>query len=102
MDLKEALAAVVGPEHVDPAGDRHLQDITENPPGQADFVVRPGTAEEVQALVRLSHERRVPLTPVVAGYNVAGLAIPRAGGVVLDLTRMDRVIEVDHDAMYVL
>ena len=32
MDLKSALAAIVGPEHVDPAGDRHLQDITENPP----------------------------------------------------------------------
>ena len=102
MDLKDALAAVVGTEHVDPAGDRHLQDVTENPPGQAEFVVRAGTAEEVQALVRLSHERGVALTPVVAGYNVAGLTIPRAGGVVLDLTRMDRIVELDHDAMYVL
>src|SRR5438105_13411628 len=96
IDLKEALAAVVGSEHVDPAGDRHLQDITENPPGQADFVVRPASAEEVEALVRLAHQRGVPLTPVVAGYNVAGLAIPRAGGVVVDLTRMHRIIAVEH------
>src|SRR5438552_4164094 len=102
VDLKDALVAIVGAEHVDPTVDDYLTDVTENPAGKADFVVRPGTAEEVQALVRLAHERSVPLTPVVAGYNVAGLAIPRGGGVVVDLTRMNRIIEVDHDAMYVL
>jgi FAD/FMN-containing dehydrogenase len=101
-ELKDALAAIVGPEFVDPAGDKHLQDITENPPGHADFVVRPSTAQEVQALVALTHERRIPVTPVVAGYNVAGLAIPRDGGIVLDLTRMDGILELDRDAMYIV
>src|SRR5207248_6084540 len=42
------------------------------------------------------------LTPVIAGYNVAGLAIPREGGVVLDLTRMDGILELDREAMYVV
>src|SRR5438309_10090102 len=102
MDLKDALSAVAGPEHADPAGDRPRQGITENPPGHADFVVRPGSAEEVQELVRLARSSGVPLTPVVAGYNVAGLAIPRKGGVVVDFGRMNRILEVDHDAMYVL
>ena len=102
MELKDALAAVVGPTHVDPAGDRHLQDVTENPPGHADFVVRPETAEELRALVVLAHERGIPITPVVAGYNVAGIAIPRQGGVVLDLTRMDAIVELDREAMYVV
>ena len=54
MELKDALAAIVGPTHVDPAGDRHLQDVTENPPGHADFVVRPKTADEVRSLVLLA------------------------------------------------
>src|SRR4051812_48079169 len=101
MELKDALAAIVGAEHVEAAGDDYLRDITENPPGQADFVVRPRTAEEVRLLVTLAHERRLPLTPVVAGYNVAGLAIPRQGGVVVDLTRMTS-IELDREAMYVV
>jgi FAD/FMN-containing dehydrogenase len=101
-ELKDALTAIVGSEHVDPAGDEHLQDITENPPGHADFVVRPGSAEEVRRLVVLSHQRKIPLTPVVAGYNVAGLTIPRNGGVVLDLKRMDAIVELDRDAMYVV
>jgi glycolate oxidase len=102
VELKEALAAVVGAEYVDPAGDSHLQDVTENPPGHAEFVVRPRTADEVRALLLLAHERRIPITPVVAGYNVAGLAIPRHGGVVLDLTRMNAIVELDREAMYVV
>jgi len=102
MELKDALAAVVGPTHVDPAGDRHLQDVTENPPGHADFVVRPKTADEVRSLVLLANERNIAITPVVAGYNVAGLAIPRDGGIVLDLTRMDAIVELDREAMYVV
>ena len=102
MELKEALAAIVGPEYVDPAGDRHLEDVTENPPGHAEFVVRPRTTEDVRALVLLANARRLPITPVVAGYNVAGLAIPREGGVVVDFTRMDAILELDREAMYVV
>src|SRR4051794_2150457 len=101
MELKDALSAIVGTEHVDPAGDDHLQDITENPPGHAEFVVRPRTADEVRRLVELTLQRRIALTPVVAGYNVAGLAIPREGGVVVDLTRMT-TIELDREAMYIV
>ncbi|MBV8986104.1 MAG: FAD-dependent oxidoreductase, partial [Acidimicrobiia bacterium] len=102
MELKDALAAIVGPTHVDPAGDRHLQDVTENPPGHAEFVVRPETTAEVREVIVLAAERGTPITPVVAGYNVAGLAIPRNGGVVLDLTRMNEIVELDREAMYVV
>ncbi|MBV9284874.1 MAG: FAD-binding oxidoreductase [Acidimicrobiia bacterium] len=102
MELKDALAAIVGPTHVDPAGDRHLQDVTENPPGHAEFVVRPETTAEVREVIVLAAERGIPITPVVAGYNVAGLAIPRNGGVVLDLTRMNEIVELDREAMYVV
>ncbi len=65
-------------------------------------MVRPGTADEVQAVLAWAHARHVNVTPVVAGYNVAGLAIPRAGGIVLDLGRLDRVVELDHDTMTVV
>ena len=82
--------------------DRYLTDVTEQPEGRADVVVRPSTAEEVRDVVVLAAERGVPVTPIVAGYNVAGLAIPRNGGIVLDLTRMREVVELDRDAMYVV
>jgi FAD/FMN-containing dehydrogenase len=100
--LAQALVEVVGPEHVQRDVTPFLTDVTEAPPGHADVVVRPATADEVVAVIRIVHERGLPVTPVVAGYNVAGLAIPRRGGVVLDLTRLDRIIEVDRESMYVV
>src|SRR5437870_4081874 len=100
--LPAALARIVGPEHVGRDVGRYVTDVTEQPRGRADVVVRPRTADEVVAVMRLADERQLPVTPIVAGYNVAGIAIPRQGGIVLDLTRLNRVLEVDHDAMYVL
>ena len=100
--LVDALAALVGDRNVDGDTTRYLTDLTEAPPGEADVVVRPATTAEVQAVLQLAAERHLAVTPIVAGYNVAGIAIPRHGGIVLDLTRMDRIVDVDRDAMYVI
>ena len=100
--LGQALAEIVGPAHVDRQVERYLTDVTEAPPGYADVVVRPETADQVRAVLLVAGERRLPVTPVVAGYNVAGLTIPRQGGIVLDLTRLNRIVELDRDAMYVV
>ena len=98
----DELRAVVGADHVDSAVEPYLHDITEQPGGRADVVVRPRTHDEVVAVMQVAAAAGAPVTPIVAGYNVAGLAIPRNGGIVLDLTRMDAIVEVDRDAMYVV
>ncbi|MEY2437499.1 MAG: glycolate oxidase [Acidimicrobiaceae bacterium] len=93
------LAAVVGEAHVvvgDGVGP-WLDDITEHPAGAAECVVSPGSTDEVVGVVCVAATHGVSITPVVAGYNVAGIAIPH-GGLVLDLKRLDH-IEVDRDAM---
>ncbi len=61
----------------------------------ADLVVRPGTTAQVAALVRLCHDARIPLTPRGAGTGYTGGAVPTAGGVVLALDRLDRILEID-------
>lgn len=99
--LEPALAAIVGAEHVTAEVEPWLQDCTESPRGSAGLVVRPGSADEVRAVVLTTAAHGTSLTPVVAGKNVAGIAIPR-GGVVLDLTRLNRILDVDRDAMYAL
>ena len=72
------MAALVGADHVhDPAD--WLEDITEHPPGKADLTVAPGTRDEVVAVMRWAAAEGVAVTPVVAGYNVAGIAIPQGG-----------------------
>jgi FAD/FMN-containing dehydrogenase len=94
--VRDALAAIVGDAHVhDPAD--WLEDITEHPRGHAELTVTPGTREEVVAILLWAAEVGVAITPVVAGYNVAGIAIPQ-GGIVLDLKRLDR-LEIDADTM---
>ena len=57
----------------------------------------PGSVEEVQAIVRLANEHRTPLWPISRGKNLGyGAGAPRMPGtIVLDLGRMDRIVELD-------
>jgi D-lactate dehydrogenase (quinone) len=60
-------------------------------------VVFPLTAEEVQAVVRLCHEHRMPVVPRGRGTGTAGGSVPEAGGIALSLERMNRIIKLDPD-----
>jgi 4-cresol dehydrogenase (hydroxylating) len=70
----------------------------------ASAAVAPQTAEQVQAVVRAANARRVPLYPISTGRNLAygGSAPVYSGSVVLDLKRMNRVIEVNERSAYAL
>jgi glycolate oxidase len=81
----------------------YASDMTENSPHQPDFVVMPETVEEVQQIIQLANERLVPLVPFVTGQNVGGLTIPQVdGAVIVDLKRMDKIIDVDEEGMYIV
>lgn len=58
-------------------------------------VVLPDTAEQVAAIVRLCNRERVPFTPRGAGTNLSGGSVPAKGGVVISLSRMNRLLEID-------
>lgn len=77
----------------------YADDLTEEEPVPPAVVVLPETTAEVQAIVRAAARDRVPLTIRVTGSNVAGLAVPVPGGAVVDLSRMDRVVDLDRDEM---
>ena len=61
------------------------------------LVLFPEHTDEVLEIVRLCAEHRVPLTPRGGGSGLTGGAIPVAGGVVLSLDRMNRIVEVDQE-----
>jgi FAD/FMN-containing dehydrogenase len=65
-------------------------------------VVYPTTTEEIVALVKLAGEIGASITPRVANTNVGGLAVAAPGGIIADLTRMNRIIEVDADDMFAI
>jgi glycolate oxidase len=60
-----------------------------------DLVVLPGSIEEVQAVVKLANEYKVPFTPRGAGTGLSGGCTTVVGGISLVLTRMNKVLEVD-------
>jgi glycolate oxidase len=62
------------------------------------LVVLPETTEQVQAVVRACHAAGVPFVARGAGTGLSGGALPVADGVVIALTRMNRILDVDLDA----
>lgn len=60
-----------------------------------DIIVRPDGTSEVQAIVKFAAEHRVPLYPRGAGTGLSGGSVPVKGGIVMDLTRMNRILEID-------
>jgi len=69
------------------------------PAGQAAAGVRATTEAEVAHVVRVCAQLRVPVVPRGAGTGLAGGANAVDGCVVLDLARMDQVLEIDRDNM---
>lgn len=63
--------------------------------GMPDAVVYPESTDEVVELVNFARERRIPLVPRGGGSGLSGGAVPVAGGIVVAMERMNRVIEID-------
>lgn len=64
---------------------------------QPDVVVRPTATEHVSKILRLANRRRIPVTPRGAGTSAAGSPLAVAGGILLDMSAMDRVLSIDLD-----
>jgi glycolate dehydrogenase FAD-linked subunit len=60
-----------------------------------DAAVWATTTEKVSAILKLANEERFPVIARGAGTSLAGLAVPEKGGVVLDLGRMNKIIEIN-------
>ncbi|CAI8969235.1 p-cresol methylhydroxylase [Pseudomonas jessenii] len=107
----QAFAGVVGKEWVFvededlfPYRDSYspLRDTPED--RSASAAVAPGSVEEVQAVVRIADKHRIPLYTISTGKNLGygGSAPNHGGSVVLDLKRMNRIIEVNESNGYAI
>ena len=70
----------------------------------ASAAVAPDGVEQVQAVVRIANEYKIPIYPVSTGKNLGygGSAPVFSGSVVLDLKRMNRILEVNEESAYAL
>ncbi len=68
-------------------------------PALPDAVVHAAGDEDVAAALRLASEHGVPVVPRGGGSGVMGAAVPYAGGIVVDVSGMDRIVEVDEESL---
>jgi glycolate oxidase len=95
--LIKEIAGLVGPEHLLTSPEdcwTYAYDATDQA-RMPEAVVFPGSAAEISQILRLANEHRFPVTPRGAGSGRSGGAVPIAGGVVLVLTRLNRILEID-------
>jgi glycolate oxidase len=96
-ELKARILEIVDPDAVlDKPDDLRLYEYDGSvDKGRPDLVVFPRKVEEVAAIVRCAHERRVPVVGRGAGTGLSGGVIPRQGGVMIGFARMNRILEID-------
>lgn len=73
----------------------YAHDETENLHFLPGVVIKPRTAEEISAIMKLCNEHRIPVTPRGAGTGLSGGALPQFGGVLLSMERMNSILEID-------
>ncbi|MFN3446194.1 MAG: FAD-binding oxidoreductase [Bacteroidia bacterium] len=73
----------------------YAQDHTEDLYHMPEVVVKPKTAEEVAAIVKVCYEHHIPITPRGAGTGLSGGALPVYGGVVIAMSRMNQILDID-------
>jgi len=88
-------AEALEPFSHDEIPDRHYRSMPE-------AVVRPGSADEICAIMKLANTERIPVTPRGAGSGLSGGAVPVHRGIVLSIERLNRVLEVDATNMVIV
>ncbi len=104
-DVLKALEEIVGKEFV--SGQPEEQYIYSMDPGtmepcKPDFVVMPGTTDDVSKIMKLANQHEVPVVPMGAGLVLSGLTRALKGGIILDMKRMNKILEVNEISRYVL
>lgn len=60
-----------------------------------DYVVFAEDVHEVEDILKAANETKIPVVPVSSGMNLRGAAIPKEGGIILDLSRMNKIGEIN-------
>ena len=79
--------------------EEYLTDALGRRRGTAEALVFPLSTQEVSGVLRYAHAHRIAVTPRGAGTNLVGSTVPVKGGIILNLSRMNRVLELDEDTM---
>jgi glycolate oxidase len=62
-----------------------------------DIVIQTISADEVSKVMKYAYENNIPVTPRGSGTGLVGAAVPLKGGIVIDLSRMTKILELDEE-----
>jgi glycolate oxidase len=97
-EIIEALIKVIGKEYVhtdDEFLNSYGRDETENLLYKPAVVVRPRTAQEISAIIKIANIENIPVTPRGAGTGLSGGALAIYGGICLSMERFNKILEID-------
>jgi glycolate oxidase len=102
-ELIKKLADIVGSRFVSAAAEeRYIYSMDQGtmPPSEPDAVVMPRNTEEVRQVILLANELKTPVVPMGGGLVLSGLTRALKGGIIVDMKRMNRIIEVNPKSRY--
>jgi FAD/FMN-containing dehydrogenase len=98
MTLKKELASILGSEYVSDDPDtleRYSKDYSFVQQRRPSCVAYPQNRDEVQAIVKYANKRLTAVIPRSSQVSFYGAGIPSQGGIIVDLTRMNKILNVD-------
>jgi FAD/FMN-containing dehydrogenase len=100
MISKDELAKIVGKENASDDAAILLQYSSDHslvPLGAPEVVAWPTSSEQVSKILKLANKNNAPVVPVSSKEHFNGGAIPKQGGIIMDLSRMNKIQEIDND-----
>ena len=97
-DITNQLVSIVGESFAVLDEERRYDyghDETEDHSFLPDIVLKPGTTEEVSAIMRLCNAHHIPVTPRGGGTGLSGGALPVRKGVVISMERFNKILSID-------
>src|ERR1700733_9550329 len=97
-EILAAIKSTVGADNVitnHDALEKYSHDETEDLHYYPEVVVKPGSPEEISALLKLCNEKMIPITPRGAGTGLAGGALAIKGGISLAMERFNKILNID-------
>lgn len=111
--IRSELEEVVGEKHISTKESDRLVYATDwfwvpqmwldrgQEPAKPEYIIHPGTVEEVSEIIKIANAYKVPVIPFGGGSGSQGGALSIYGGIILDLKRLDKILEIDEKSMTV-
>jgi len=102
MDIMSEIEKIVGEENVFSGLVECIPYSRDNSVhvGIPDMVVFPRTTEQISAIMRLANQEKVPVTVQGSGTATTGASLPVKGGILLDVHKMDNILEINKDNFF--